>query len=385
MTPPSICAAALSGLTTVAAVDGRVDVADADPALGRHRHVRDLGDDGAEALGDGDAPALALGQGAAPVGHLRRPVEGGAEPRVPAHQVAPEPVGVPAGGVGHLVDERLLEEAVLRVQHRPPRALADVVRRTPAVEPLVGDGVGQEQRLAVAAPGVVGGHGEGTAVGVERARVTAHRGGPIVVVLDVVLAAPDQLDRRRGHRLRDAHPEVDVVEAEREPAAVASAEHQIGELDLIGVEVEGVGGDGSGVQRVLGARPHLGAVPLDARRARHRLHRGVGEERHAVVGGDDLGRLRRHLGGVAERLVERREDRRAGDAAVAGVVVGGAERGQRLAGRASSCRRRPRPRFPAPRPPARRASPSPAPGPPTPACRPRPARCRRPRGACRAT
>ena len=292
----------------------------------------DLGDDRAEALGDGDAAALALGQGGAPARHLGRAVEGGAEPGVLVHQVAPVLVGVSACGVGHLVDERLLEEAVLRVQHRAPRALADVVRRAPAVEAPFGDGVGHEQRLAVAAARVVGPHREGAAVGGEGAGVAAHRGGPVVAVLDVVLAAPDQLDGGGRHGLRDARGEVDVVEAERQAPAVAAAEHQVRQLDLARVEVEGARGGGAGVQGVLGARPHLGAVALDAGGARHRLHGGVGEERDAVVGGDDLGGILGHLRGVAEGLVERREDGLARDAAVARVVVPGAERREGLAG-----------------------------------------------------
>ena len=150
-------------------------------------------------------------------------------------------------------------------------------------------------------------------------------------MLHVGLAAPDHLDRRRGHRLRDARRDIDVVEGERQAPAVAPAEHQVRQVDLVGVESQGAGRDGAGVQRILGARPHVGAVAVDAHRAGHRLHRGVSQERHPVVGRDHLGRFRRHLRGGAERLVERGEDCLARHVAVPAVVIDGAEGRQRLA------------------------------------------------------
>ena len=225
-----------------------------------------------------------------------------------------------------------LKKPCCEFENRTPRADPDVVGGVPPVEPLVRDGVRHEQRLAVAAAGVVGRHGDGLTVRIQRPRETRHRRGPVVVMPDVVLAAPDELDRRRRHRLRDAHAEVDVVEAERKTPAVAAAEHEIGEMDLVGIDIQRAGRCRAGVERILRARPDLGAVSLDPRRARHRLHRRVGEERHAVVGRHDLSRFLRHLRGGAERCVERREDRRARHVAVAGIVVLGAQRGDRLAG-----------------------------------------------------
>ena len=60
MMPPSTCAVGGIGVDDVAAVHGGKDVSHAELSVRRHRDVRDLGDDGAEALGDRDAAAFAL-------------------------------------------------------------------------------------------------------------------------------------------------------------------------------------------------------------------------------------------------------------------------------------------------------------------------------------
>src|SRR6187549_1453471 len=93
MTPPSICAG----------------------------DVRHVGDDAAEALGDGDAAAFAGRQRAAPVGQACGALERRAEPRLIGQEIAPELERILAGGMRELVDERLLEEPVLRVEDRAPR------------------------------------------------------------------------------------------------------------------------------------------------------------------------------------------------------------------------------------------------------------------------
>ena len=170
------------------------------------------------------------GQRRAPAGHRRRLLERRLEARLIAQQVAPELERILAGRVRHLVDERLLEEAVLRVEHRSPLARAGSgASAFLLLGVLLGDRVRHEHRLAVAAAGVVRVRGERHAVRVQRAGMARHRRAAVVVVLDVVLARPDRLHRRRRHRLRDARAEVDVVEVERQPPAEAAAEHEVRE------------------------------------------------------------------------------------------------------------------------------------------------------------
>ena len=125
--------------------------------------------------------------------------------------------------------------------------------------------------------------------------------------------------------------EIHVVERERQAPAEAAAEHEVGEAHVRDVEAERLGGGRARVQRILHAGPHLGAIAFDLRRAHHRLHRRVGEKRRAVVGGDDLRRVRRHFRRRAERLVERGEDRRGRHVAVPGVAELRLQRGERPA------------------------------------------------------
>ena len=59
--------------------------------------------------------------------------------------------------------------------------------------------------------------------------------------------------------LRDARAELDVIEGERQPAAEAAAEQQVGELHLFDVDAERVGRGGARIERILHAGPDLGA------------------------------------------------------------------------------------------------------------------------------
>ena len=205
------------------------------------------------------------------------------------------------------------------------------MRRVLRVGILLRNRVGHEHRLAVAAAGVERTRGEGDAVRVECAGVARHTGGTVVVVLRVVLACPDHLHRRRRHRLRDAYAEINVVEVERQPAAEAAAEQLVVDRHLLVLEAERLGRGRTGVQRVLHAGPHVAVGAVHSGGARNRLHAGMGEERHLVVGRHHRRGRRRHLRRGAERGVERREDRLGGYAGVAAVVELGSESRQRLA------------------------------------------------------
>ena len=107
--------------------------------------------------------------------------------------------------------------------------------------------------------------------------------------------------------LRDARAQIDVIEVNgrRRPKPPPSV--RLVNAHLFDVDVERAGRRRARIQRILDAGPDLGAVAVDARGAHHRLHRRVGEKRHAVVGGHDLrGAWRGISGSGAERLCRTR-------------------------------------------------------------------------------
>ena len=75
--------------------------------------MRHFGDDGAEAFADGNAAPFAGWQRRAPSGHGGRFLERRLEAWLLVQHRPAELERVLAGRVRHLVDERLLEEAVL--------------------------------------------------------------------------------------------------------------------------------------------------------------------------------------------------------------------------------------------------------------------------------
>ena len=118
----------------------------------------------------------------------------------------------------------------------------------------------------------------------------AHVGDwPVDVVLRVVLARPDDLDRR-AHRLRRFHGVGDEV-AFRAPAESAADIGRVHE-DL------GLGQTRGGHRRLLRRRlrlrrhPHVAPIGLHVRRAVHRLHRRVRQERRFEDPLDLLRRIR---------------------------------------------------------------------------------------------
>ncbi len=282
-----------------------------------------------------------------------------------------------ARGVCHLVDERLLEESVLGVQHRPPRAQPDRVRRIVILGALVGDGVGHVHRLAVAAPGVVRRDRQGRAARVQSPGEPRHAGRAIVVVLDVVFAAPDKLHRRRRHCLGDARAEVDVVVGVRQTAPEAAAEREVGERDLLDVHAKRLGRGRPGVERILHTRPDLGAL---ARRHAPCTPSAPSSRGPGMARGSRRSRPWRLPAGTsgsgAKRLVECGEYRLARDVAMTGIVERRLERGERLARVPVACRPPRRPPRRAGRRVSRPAWPRPSPRPLRRACRRRPARFR---------
>ena len=228
------------------------------------------------------------------------------------------------------VDERFLEEPMLRVEHRPPRAGRNWMRGVAALG-LVVDRVRHEHRFAIAAAGVDRPDADRLSVAVDPAGKPRHARGAIEVVLNVVLAAPHDLHRSGRHDLRDPRGQIDIVEKEGQPAAEPAAELQVGHMHLFGAQAERLRRRCARVERILHAGPDVGAIAVDAHRAHHRLHGRVSQERHAVVGLDRLRRAGGQFGRDAQRGVECREDRCRRHAAVAGIVELGVDRGERLA------------------------------------------------------
>ncbi len=110
--------------------------------------------------------------------------------------------------------------------------------------------------------------------------------GPVHVVLDVFLAAPDDLDRifrllGDERRLGD--------EVHLQPAAEAAAEKVIVDRDLLLLEAEHLGHDHLRHAGDLTSNPDIAAVRLDVRRAVDGLHGGMGEEGR-LIRRFDLGR-----------------------------------------------------------------------------------------------
>ena len=217
------------------------------------------------------------------------------------------------------------------------------MRRVARTGILVGNAVRHERRFAVAATGVRTISPRAARRSHRARRRNATSGRPIVVVLNVVLAAPHHLApasatspwrraRRgrcnRGSRAggdrnrRRARSWCNVTFSALMPSAFAARAAR--------------------VQRILRARPDLGAIAFDRRRAHHRLHRRVAEKRHLVVGGDDLRGAVRHRRRRARATYRtrrrwkpsiRRRDRHPCTAASTPPAP---------CARASNCRRRPR-------------------------------------------
>ena len=110
-------------------------------------------------------------------------------------------------------------------------------------------------------------------------------GGPVLRVLDVVLARPDHFDGG-SRRLRGLERLYDEVQFE----APAEPTPQIGRVhsDFLRRYPTDLAADHLNARLVLRRRPDVHGTGTDVRGAIHRLHRGVREERHFVDGLDAL-------------------------------------------------------------------------------------------------
>ena len=122
----------------------------------------------------------------------------------------------------------------------------------------------------------------GFALGVERTFHVLHGHRVEVVVVDVILTRPLQLDRCAAHRLRDQSCFSDEVKLRLTTEAAAQQRHI--HRDLLGLEADGLGHKISCALRCLCGCPDLAAVVNNAG-GRHRwLHRGMGHVGQVVLG-----------------------------------------------------------------------------------------------------
>ena len=125
-----------------------------------------------------------------------------------------------------------------------------------------------------------------------------HRQRAIASAADVVLAAPQVLDRSLAPSLGDRRGLARELGIGRTQAAEAAAGKHGVDFDLLGLDAQCLRDDPLVAGDQLASHPDLG--PVFARfdvfaqfyHRAHRLHRGVGEEREAVLGFDPLCRRR---------------------------------------------------------------------------------------------
>ncbi len=284
------------------AVDRRHDAAQVDVAGVGHARLDHGGDVAAERLLHDHSAPSAIGQARAPAGGLRDTVQHGARARNLAQQVAPVVHRILAGGVGQLVDEALHHEDGVGRTHPAPPGDDEARRRTPldvvdlhvresAVDRVLRllDGVGVHSVRPHAGRSETGGDGgggdavtpgDGPAVGVQTGGDPVDIGGAVAIVLDVLFARPDQLDRI-GAGLGDRRRLLDVVGLQL--AAEGAADQLVVDGDPLGRDPQHLG---RGLLRHggdLGAAPDLRRpVRLDLDHRGLGLHRRVREERLAV-------------------------------------------------------------------------------------------------------
>ena len=179
--------------------------------------------------------------------------------------------------------------------------------------------------------------GDRRAAGVQRRGHAVVIERPIDVVLDVLLAGPDHLDRAIDlpgdlHRLGDA---VDL-----QPAAEAAAEQVIVDLDLLQRQAGHLRRRRLGAAQNLRAEPDVAAIRAHMHRAVHRLHGGMRQQRQLIDRLERAGGARHGLGDIAilhgdhagplQRLLMQRGQIGAGEIGVGARVPGDVERRQAL-------------------------------------------------------
>ena len=249
---------------------------------------------------------------AAPAGLLGDQVEQRELARMLGEQLAPELVGVPPGGVGHLVEHALEHEGIEAVPDRAPEADRHVrvlehvvdpevrnpvrlVRRAlerdrvkPVLDELREHPAHDRGRHAAVLPG-----DDPTAV-VDPDLDPVQAGRAVEAVLHVLFAGPDQLHRpadRLGYGCR-LEREVEL----EAPAEAAAKERGVND-DRVGRQLVDLRQSAGERPLALGRRPDLHPPGRDVRGRVHRLHGGVRQKRQGVFGLD-------HFGGAGQGLID---------------------------------------------------------------------------------
>ncbi|MNX85026.1 hypothetical protein D3C86_1168470 [compost metagenome] len=119
----------------------------------------------------------------------------------------------------------------------------------------------------------------------------------VIAAADVVFPRPHGFHRCTGG-LGDIHRFADEIRRRIGPAPEAAAEKLGMDLDLLGFEPGDFPGDHLVQGLELGAGPDFAFILGDAHRAVQRLHRRVGQVRHAVFNVDPPGRFRQRSLGI---------------------------------------------------------------------------------------
>ncbi len=117
----------------------------------------------------------------------------------------------------------------------------------------------------------------------ERRPHTHKHNVPVIVVLHVLFATPDQFHRPGRHQCGNLHGLGHVVEAPGQTAAETAAGVQVVHHDSVGIEACCLGGDATGVERILSPGPHFAHAIGDPRRSGHRLEACMRQVRHGVL------------------------------------------------------------------------------------------------------
>ncbi len=158
-----------------------------------------------------------------------------------------------------VADRGFRPRGVQPLEHHRVAAILDVLRKQPRHDRLAGNPHMQPAQIAV----LVEGAGE-----------LALRDRVIAAMGHVLLARPDQLDRRARHLLGDQHYLAHPIMHRAAPTETAA------EVDLVGFalrqrQARGLGGCSQRRLAILRRRPDLASLRRVARRRVHRLHRSV--------------------------------------------------------------------------------------------------------------
>ncbi len=296
------------GMNEPAAIDCRDDTVDARQAIGAERRLDHFRDPRAVALVDSDAATDAGRQRLAPAGALRGRLEHVAFSRSFGQQIAAVFERVAACCMGQLVDEALGPERMLGVGDRAPRAGMDMGGKVDRPQRLVGNAIGQVERLVARRPRKEplrpGDRHPFIADSSLDARCQRRAIG---AVRELFLAAEDQLHRSRRHRQRNRHQMTEIVGGRRDAASERTAGGKPVHNDIVCRQTRKLDQQRLGAERILLAGPKRENAVGEARRRIDRLHRAMMEIGNPILRLQNALARRRGKRGIGiARAMERR-------------------------------------------------------------------------------